>query len=305
MSIYNRDDSGIGGPAEALSSAPRTRTIALEATAAALVFVGLPALFGVMRGPRAGALLPNPGWMAVLLLAARYGNRGFLLAVGAAAGVAAMALAGTHVAPPALLVTLESPANLGALAASMVVAWIASQHHRRSWRLAMRLDVAERWAREAGATVQTLRAAVAALRARVDRTSSSLTFLRDVATRLEGSDPVAAAEAAVELALLRTGARSAALKIYRQGALVMLACRDASDWLPPAPPEELVDILEAPIGGRSGVLVLQGLPRHARHGATAHDLSVIAAWCADALERAGERVDDDCEPKVAAARRIP
>src|SRR5262249_13445257 len=55
--------------------------------------------------------------------------------------------------------------------------------------------------REARAAIEALTATVTTLRARVDRTSTSLSFLREVAVRLEGSDPVAAAEAATILSL--------------------------------------------------------------------------------------------------------
>src|SRR5438093_1874201 len=96
---------------------------ALEALALAIAFAFLPELPWARSGP---ALEPHPGWIAVLVLSARYGSRGFFAGLTAAgAGVAlGSAIAGAGL--PDLLSRLESGPNLVALGACLVVSWVAS-----------------------------------------------------------------------------------------------------------------------------------------------------------------------------------
>src|SRR5258705_433047 len=128
-------------------------------------------------------------------------------------------------------------------------------------------------------------------------------FLRDVATRLEGTDPVAAAEAAADLALARTGACAVAVKVGTGGFSRLLAVRDARG------PETLAPLvirdadLTVPIRKGNdpiGVLALWGVPRSGLDDATAHDLAVIASWCTPALAVAEWRPEEPANP----ARRV-
>jgi hypothetical protein len=277
---------------------PALRRRALDAFGLAVAFALLPEL----AGPRYGAAFePHPGWIAVLVLAARYGSGGFftgLIAAAAAFGIAT-AVAGTG------LVTswsrLDSGPNLMAFGACLTVSWFASRHLRRQADLSGRLRAVSHRAVEAEASVKTLRDVVARLRARIDRALTSLSFLRDVAARLEGADPVAAAEGAAELALARTSACAAAVDVGVGGVQRFLAVRDARGPGALAPLALTDADLTVPIrngNDRVGVIALWGLPPAALDDATAHDLAVIASWCMPAVATAAWR-------RAEAAGRMP
>jgi len=261
---------------------PATRH-ALDAFLLALTLAFLPEV----AGTRAGVVLdPHPGWIAVLVLAARYGSGGFFAGLVAAAVAVAIgsAVAGNGLA--AAWSRLDSGPNLIAFGGCLAVSWVASWHLRRQADLDERLRASAVRVAEGEATTEALRDAVATLRARVDRTSTSLSFLRDVAARLEGTDPVAAAEGAADLAMVRTGASAAAVRVGMRGFQRLLAVRDARG--PKALGSlELRDAdLTVPIRNGSdpvGLIALWGVPGSALNDLTSHDLAIIASWCARAL----------------------
>ena len=277
---------------------PPSRRRALDAIALAVVFGFLPEL---ARAP--GVVLePHPGWIAVLILAARDGSGGLFagLTAAAVAVAAGSAIAGTGLA--ATWSGLGSASNLVAFGACLVVSWVGSWHLRRHTDLAEQLRAHSDRAAEAEATIDALRNVVATLRARVDRTSTSLSFMRDVAARLEGGDPISAAEGAADLALARTGARAAEVKVGKgfqrllavrdarePGVLTPLALRDADVKVPIRNGNQLV-----------GVIALWGVPRPGLDDATAHDLKVIASWCVPALAVAARRPEERAD----SARRV-
>ena len=265
---------------------------ALEALGLAAGLALLPEL----AATRAGTFLePHPGWIAVVVLAARYGGGGLFAGLIASAGAVTIAsvIAGTG------LVTswnrFDSGPNLIAFGACLAVSWIASWHLRRQEDLCERLSARSARAAEAEATIETLQEVVETLRARVDRTSTSLSFLRDVAARLEGTDPVAAAQGAADLACARTGARAVAVLGSSGGLQRVLAVRDARGPLALGLLALHDADLTVPIRNgtdRIGVLALWGIPRSASDAATANDLALIAAWCAPALDIATSRRDE-------------
>jgi len=269
---------------------------ALEALALALALAFLPEL----ARARYGAVLePHPGWIAVLVLAARYGSGGFFTGLIAAAGAAGI---GSAVAGAGLLTPwshLDSGRNLVAFGACLTVSWVAARHLRREAELGERLRALSVRATRADASIEGLRALVTSLRARVDRTSTSLSFLRDVAGRLEGTDPVAAADAAAELALARTGASATAVEVGRGGFQWRLAARDARGPKALAPLSLLDADLTVPIRNRHdpvGIIALWGIPPSGLDQAAAHDLAVIASWCMPAVSVAA------WHPEAAAVR---
>ena len=91
------------------------------------------------------------------------------------------------------------PIELGALAGTVLVGWIASGNGRRERALASRIGELERRVAADTTTIGDLRRAALALRARNDRLDLSLTFLRNIARRLHGPDAEAGAQAALEL----------------------------------------------------------------------------------------------------------
>lgn len=256
---------------------------ALEASGLAALFALAPVL---MRSHRGAMLEPHPAWIAVLVLAARDGSAGLLAGlIACAVAIGAGSLA-TGAGLMASYAQLASPPNLVAFAACLAVSWVAAWHLRRKEELAQRLRESLHRVADTTATISGLRGVVARLRARVDRASTSLSFLREVATRLDGHDPVAAAEAAADLAMARTGASAAAVKVGREGFRRMLAVRDARGPRGLEPLRLQDADLTVPIRHASqviGVVALWGASSSGLDDATAHDLDVIASWCATAL----------------------
>src|SRR5881396_3686795 len=120
------------------SARSRRAMRALEALSLAIAFAFLPELPWVSHGL---VLEPHPGWLAVLVLSARYGSGGFFagLTSCALAVCAALSIAGTGL--PDAWGRLDSDLNLMALGACLIVAWIASCHSRRQTDLGERLRV--------------------------------------------------------------------------------------------------------------------------------------------------------------------
>src|SRR5213075_801357 len=105
-------------------------------------------------GTRAGlAFDPHPGWIAVLVLAARYGSGGLFagLITGAVAVGIGSALAGS--APVTAWSRFDSGPNLIAFGACLAVSSVASWHLRRRADLCERLSVLREQASMAEATI--------------------------------------------------------------------------------------------------------------------------------------------------------
>ena len=278
---------------------PALRRRALEAVALAVAFALIPEWGRARLG---AALEPHPGWIAVLILAARYGVGGFFAGL-IAAGIAVLlgsAMNGAGLAT--LWAPFDSGPNLVAFGACLTVSWVASWHIRRQAELHERLRTFTERAADSDVTIETLRGVITVLRARVERTSSSLSFLRDVAARLEGKDPVAAAEAAADLALARSGANAAEVQVGMGGFQRLLAVRDARG------PKLLESLalrdadLTVPIrngNDRLGVIALWGIPRAGLDEATKHDLEIIASWCMPALAIAAWRPEESSDARRA------
>ena len=234
-------------------------------------------------------LEPHPAWIAVMMMGARHGSGGFLAGVAAAAaGVALGAtIAGGGVLPP--WHGAGGGSDLVAFGACLGVAWVSSTHLRREAALRERIEgLVDRAGRLEHAAAED-RDLVTSLRARADRTSASLSFLRDAARRLEGPDPREAAEAAADLALIRTGASMVTVETVEASVGRRLAIRSSvpqgERFLPETEvPSHAVSIRSA--GDRVGVIALWGLPLRTLDRAAAHDLAVIASWCARAVAAA-------------------
>jgi uncharacterized coiled-coil protein SlyX len=209
-----------------------------------------------------------------------------------------------------------------------MVGWIGSTHERSQADTQARLAALEQRCAADQAALAELRRAALVLRARADRLDTSLTFLREVAARLFGRDPDAAAQAALDLATARLGARAAVVQVVGEAGLAPLA--SVGVWTPDGRaagvaddrtaaaaartrrPVRAVDLpeagpndsdLAAPIlgpGGRLvGVLAVRGVPQGGASAAALRDLAVIAAWSAAALRRA--EPENDASAEVAAA----
>jgi hypothetical protein len=261
-----------------------------------------------------GKLSPHPVWLVVLALAARYGVRGLVASVPVAWGSLALLGGAWRTAPALALKVLAAPSELGALAGALIVGWIASVHERQAHLLEEKLQTVTARAGRDAAALGELRQAALALRARNDRLDLSLTFLRDVARRIENGDRVPAAEAGLSLVVARLGARAAAVQVPMSGAQPLVTIAAAGAWhmaaaadtpdatateaLRSGQPLRAVELtgagptdsdLAAPIvldGVAVGVLVVRGV---SRMGAAAlRDLAVVAEWLAPAFEKAGK-----------------
>jgi hypothetical protein len=268
-----------------------------------------------------GVLRPHPVWLVVLALAARYGARGLVISAPISWGALALLALSWRSLPAHVLTELARPSELGALAAAVVVSWIASVHERRVQDLEEQRELLAGKVNHDAAALGELRRAALALRARNDRLDLALTFLRDVARRIEGGDVSTASEAALALVVARLGARAGAVQIPAKtgrssdgltAALTLVATTGA--WAAPGPGDRDATVVEALRSGEPvravdltgagpgdsdlaapivvdddtvGVLTVRGV---ARVGAAAlRDLEVVAEWLATAFARAGAR----------------
>jgi hypothetical protein len=219
----------------------------------------------------------------------------------------ALAVAAGTGGPARVLDTLSQPIELGALAGTVLVGWIASGNGRRERAFAAKISELEKRLAADTVTIGDLRRAALALRARTDRLDLSLTFLRNIARRLHGSDAEAGAQAALELMAARIGARAGAVEmLLSDGGLRPLAeigvwnrggpdrtARAAINERQPVRGLELADggpddsDIAAPItdatGTVRGVIAARGVPGGGSSMAALRDLSVIADWASPAL----------------------
>ncbi len=259
-----------------------------------------------------GRLCPHPVWLVVLAMAARYGVRGVVATVPVAWGALALLGGPWRTAPAFALTALATPSELGALAGAVVVGWIASVHERAAGKLEEKLQAVTAKASRDASALGELRQAALALRARNDRLDLSLTFLRDVARKIESGDRMVAAEAALSLITARLGARAAAVEVASSDARPLSTLASVGAWhaaggsdvpdataaeaLRTGQPVRAIELsgagptdsdLAAPVvvdGLSVGVLVVRGV---SRMGAAAlRDVAVVAEWLAPAFDKA-------------------
>src|SRR5437867_3079245 len=164
---------------------PGPGRLALDAIGLAVTCAFIPELVAT----RAGVVLePHPGWIAVLVLAARYGGGGCFAGLTAAAGAVGIATLVVGLGVSTLWGRLDSGPNLISFGACLAVSWVASWHLRRQEELRERVTRLTGRIADGREMIATLRGVVTTLRGRVDHTSASLSFLREVAARLEGTD---------------------------------------------------------------------------------------------------------------------
>ncbi len=257
----------------------------------------------------------HPGWIAVAVLAARYGIRGLFLGLAFTAvslTVAAELLGGDRYG---VLVRAGMPSEVMALAAVTLVAWIAMLHDSRMTRMALRLEDAEHRLGESDEVMEAMRETMATVRARADRIDLSLTVWRDLASRIERGDPGEAARASLELCALRLGATAGIVQRWDGGALRTLAWHGEWSASQPRPRDIFTDRtataavnrarpatisqienagaddsdVAAPIldgeGKVIGIIALRGLPARRLRAADVRDLVIAAQWLAPALAR--------------------
>lgn len=307
----------------------RTTFVIAAIAGACLALITSPA------DPAMTAMPIHPVWAIALILAARHGARGLLAIPALLVGlVGAQLLSGGDAA--LALARTQRAGDLAVWCVAVVVSVVGAAHERRKAILAERLAAAEQRAETAEAAVAQLGDAALALRDRVDRSESSLVFLADVAARMDDPDPTGAGQAALELAMARTGAGAAFVQLLDgAGRLRTLTARgrwSAETFWPPAlfrdrtaaialqrgtavaaheVPEvrgddsDLVAPLIAPNGKKLGVIALRRVPYQRLAGATREDLLAVARWAAGALARhpATGNTSTGPEPATAAPPR--
>jgi hypothetical protein len=257
----------------------------------------------------------HPAWLAVIAMAARYASRGLfptlILTWGGLTGVSA-ALGGSV---RELTTRVSNPADLIALTAAVLVAWIAMMHESRIGRAQQKLGEASEAQQHAEESVEALHRSLGYLRRRHDRLDVSLGMWRSLAARLERGDAGEAGRAVLELCEIRAGARAGIVQIRDGNRLTKVAAR--GNWGPlmirpldiggdatvraailsrsvtPAGPgstegdsDVAVPVLDEDGSMVIGVIALRGVsPAHLR-AADLRDLGVLAQWIAPALGRA-------------------
>ncbi|HVV85566.1 MAG TPA: hypothetical protein VHE35_21045 [Kofleriaceae bacterium] len=289
------------------------RMVALEALAGAALVVAGVSIVSPGDVWMTGLGL-HPGWLVVIVLAARYGPRGLFWSLGIMLGV----IAGVDLARGGGLAGLEArshdASNLLALIAATAVAWIGMMHEGRMLRLAARLETATEQQARAESTEQALHDTVGYLRNRLDRLELSLSVWRDLAGRIERGDLADAADAALELCTMRTGATAGRVQLRDGESFTMVAGRGA--WVMPAvrfrekhvdatvqaalfsrqvttaadgagetDSELVAPVLDEGSGVVLGVIALRGLPAGGVRAAELLDLQVVASWLAPAFVR--------------------
>jgi len=303
-----------------------SRTVLFESLAAcatALV-VALVLSPGDADLHRAG---PHLIWIAVLILAARYGTKGLYVSLTLSTAMVITA-AGVLGKMGALEERLAGGADLGALVAAVLIAWVASSHEKRREELDSKLGAANGRSFTDRKAARGMQDALVALRSRADRMNLSLTFLRNVAERLEGRDPQEAAAAALTLVMTCLQARAGVVMlgvprlVASQGGTLafvpsLLSCAGSwnGDGSPPTletdrvvaaafdtrQPVNAIDVdaqlgdaeMAVPLldehGEPFGVLAVHGLPFRAAGSIALRDLAVAGSWLAYVLSTPGRR----------------
>lgn len=282
-----------------------------------LVAAGVAAVIALVISPADPALtsLPvHPAWIVAIILAARYGSLGLYGIPAVMAGVQA-AVFSTGNSDLAMVERLQRPGDLIALMAVGLVGVIGALHEARVASLAAKLRTAEKRANNAEVAVEDLADASIALRDRCDRSQTSLAFLSDIAVRMDSPDEAGAGDAALTLAMARTGARGGFVQLLDGNRLKTLCSRgmwSAERLAPPAVFRDAVahaaldrnrpvaaheiasasmddSDLAAPLldssGKVVGVLALRGIAYPALSPAAREDLAAVARWAARAFAR--------------------
>jgi hypothetical protein len=293
------------------------RTVVIESLAAAVIVLAAmmvlsPSDGGVRR------LGPHFAWIAVFLLSARYGTKGLCVSLSLSIALV-IASAGILGQMHALGERLNGSADLAALVAAVLIAWVASTHENRRSDMARELDAAKEGSRSDRKAAREMQGALVALRSRADRMSLSLTFLRTVAEHLGGKNPEQAISAALTLAMTCLGARAGVVEIAGSipGAGFDIT-PSLSSWTGPwngdgsapllagdrvvaAALEARMPVIAADVDGAGvgdadmvaplldrngkpfGVLALRGLPHRGVGMMAIRDLTVASSWLASSL----------------------
>lgn len=303
------------------------RTIAIESVVAGALAAAVAVMWSP-HDPWLGGQVLHPAWIAVLVLATRYGHAGLILA----APLVWTTLALTSVvagAGAAGATRLFGAADLSAAVTAALVAAIATHHHGRQAELRRQRDELDQRARSEADAALAMREALELLRDRHDRIDLSVTFWRDIAARVQGGDSADAARAALQLAMVRTGARAGIVRRIADGTTSTVAWRGAWTLSEPIPRDIFPDrtitaavergrvVTAAEVEGAGtddsdvaapvrqgdeivGVIALRGAPGSRLVPSALRDLDVVAGWVGPSLTRVeGPRPSQTAAPVAA------
>lgn len=264
--------------------------------------------------PALAAVPFHPAWIVALVLVARYGAGGLYAVPGVVLGLqTAVWISGN--ANESAIARLTRPSELLVLLAIALIAAIGALHQRRVASLQERLNEVQERATTAEDAVEDLCETALVLRDRYDRSQTSYTFLADLARRLDDPDPAGAGDAALALAMARTGARGGFVQLFDKGRLRTLCSRGMWSADRPEPPavfrdrvvsaaveqkrpvaaHEVAQVsiddsdLAAPLldarGTVVGVVAVRGIASPALGELAREDLAAVARWAGRAFER--------------------
>jgi GAF domain len=193
------------------------------ASGAAILVAGLNLLSPGELWPVEGGA--HPGWVIVLVLAARYGLRGLFVSLLAIAGSLTALTYATGGHPAELLMHATLAPEVCALTAAVLVAWIGRLHQGKRQNLELRIKETEEQRDEGDETIAAMQESLATLRTRQDRIDISLSLWRELAARLERGDAAEAARATLELCAIRAGATAGIVHGWDGNRLYPLAWR--------------------------------------------------------------------------------
>lgn len=294
------------------------RTLLAEAaTAAALVFA--IACIASADDLSMGGIGLHPAWLAVTVLAARYGGAGLYLGLIIVWGPIILATLVIDGSLASLSDRAYGVTNLLAVGTAVAVAWVAMSHERRFTTVSAKLERALEERERTDESVDAMQASLTALRSRCDRIDSSVSFWRSIARCLERGDSSEAGRAALELCSIRCGASAGLVQRWSdagssafagEGSVVVAQrglhlsrprdlCSDrtalaavetavamtASD-VPDATERDsdvAIPILDDLDGAVLGVIALRGIDPATLQAASMRDLTLIAEWLAPSL----------------------
>lgn len=290
------------------------RTLFIETIAAAVVTLGLVALASDSDVWMLDSGF-HPGWIAILVMSARYGPRGLFLSLFVVVGSLVGAAALLDQSMDGLISRARSGSDFLALTSAVVVAWVAMLHEGRLIRADRQADYADARRESAEEIASALQDSLEDLRSRYDRVESSISWWRDIATRLERGDAAESARAALDLCVNRCGAQAGVVQPCGAEAQV-IAWRGQWTATSPRPRDVSTDrtaraavmtltvtrvtdvanateddgdvavpVLDEMDSSLLGVIVLRGVAPERLRAAEMRDLVLVAEWLSPALSK--------------------
>lgn len=201
-----------------------SRTLLAESAIAATLILGISSLvWPDTLGMDAVGF--HPAWLGIIALAARYGPFGLFTGLpivwAPLAGISFLEAGGDWV----IWERIIERSDLFPLVTAVAVAWVTISHQSRLSRADELLGAAESELATTRAWAEALQESLAYLRGRCDRIDVSVSFWRRLGECLERGEAAQAADAALELCMIRTGAKAGRVELCGDAPGICLARR--------------------------------------------------------------------------------